>query len=105
MQQDKKAMIFEFCKKHNLALNQAHIMRDIKDSFGEPCSVMLLTVDDHNRAGYLDSKTQLFCTDTLRLGNQRRIKISSLRDLPYYQDHEKLVNEFYENIQKSNQIS
>jgi len=101
MTQENKARILDFSEKNNIVLNQAHIIRDIHDSDGQPGSVIILKVDDDNREAILNSKPQLFCTDTDCLENRDTVEIRTLSDLPYYKDHEATVEELFKNLQNS----
>lgn len=101
MSQENKARILDFAEKHNIVVNQAHIFRDIKDSDGQPGSVLPLKVDNDNREAVLNSKPQLFCTDTDCLENRDTVDIRTLSDLPYYEDHEAIVEELFKNLQNS----
>lgn len=101
MSQENKARILDFSEKHNIVLNQAHIFRDIKDSDGQPGSVLPLKVSNDNREAILNSKPQLFCTDTASLENRDTVEIRTLSDLPCYQDHEEIVEELFKNLQNS----
>jgi hypothetical protein len=102
MTQENKSKLLEFSDKHNIALFQAHVIRDMKDKFGEPGSIIILPVENDNRKAILNANPQLFCTDTVCLENSEcRLEVKSLRDLPYYKDHESIVEEFYKNLQSS----
>ena len=99
MSQEHKIRIMDICEKNNIVLHQAHIIRDVKDKFGEPSTTIILQVEDSNKYAVLNSKPQLFCTDTVGLSNRDKVKITKLSDLPYYKDHEQIVEELYRNLQ------
>lgn len=101
MTQENKAKILDFCGKHNIVLNQAHIFRDIPESDGQPSCVIPLKVEDDNREAIRVSKPQLFCTDTDCLEKRDTVEIRTLSDLPYYKDHEAIVEELFKNLQNS----
>jgi len=99
MSQENKTRIMDICDKNNIVLHQAHIVRDVKDRFGEPSTTIILQVEDINKNAIINSKPQLFCTDTVCLSNRDIVKITKLSDLPYYKDHEQIVEELYHNLQ------
>ncbi|MFC1955392.1 DUF2971 domain-containing protein [Chloroflexota bacterium] len=99
MSKEKKGQIIECCEKNRIPLSQAHIVRDHKDRFGKPGTIITLSINDSNRNICLSAKTQLFCTDTTSLSHQYGLsKITKISDLPYYKDHESIVEQLYENL-------
>ncbi|MBA7578250.1 hypothetical protein ES708_20112 [subsurface metagenome] len=100
MSTKNKRQIVQCCKEHNIHLSQAHIVRDIKDRFGKPSAILTFGIDEYtNEDKILLAKPQLFCTDTVRLGHTySTVKITKIADLPYYKDHEEVVNQLYRNL-------
>ncbi len=99
MSTENKKLIAQCCKEHNTPLLQAHIIRDIPDLFGKPSTVYILSLDQYeSKDSILRAKPQLFCTDTVRLGNQSTVKISKIADLPYYKGYEEVVDQLYNNL-------
>ncbi len=101
MSQENKTRIIDICEKNNIVLHQSYIVRNVKDRFGEPSTVIILQVEDSNKNAVINSKPQLFCTDTVCLDNRDIVKITKLSDLPYYKDHEKIVEELWDNLKNS----
>lgn len=98
MSTENKRQIAQICEEHNIPLLQAFIVRDHKDMLHKPSTVLILPLSaSENKEVLLQAKPQLFCTDTVRLGNQGIVKIAKLTDLPYYAGHEEVVNQFYRN--------
>ena len=99
MSTGNRQLIARCCDKHDVPLLQANIMRDHKDWFGKPTTVYILRLDQYeSRDAVLRAKAQLFCTDSVRLGNQAIAKIAKVTDLPYYKGHEEIVDRLYSNL-------
>jgi len=102
---ENKKEIMKCCEEHNIPLSQAHIIRDHKDRFGKPSTVITLPIDQNNKSIVLNSQPQLFCTDTISLNYQYGlVKINEIGDLPYYKDHEKIVDQLYRNLKPGSDI-
>jgi hypothetical protein len=96
MSPENKILIAQYCESHNTPLHQAYIIRDIKDWFGKPSTVYIISVDNNeNKEIVLRAKHQAFCMDTVSLGNKSTVKISNLTDLPYYKEHRETVEQLY----------
>lgn len=94
-----KKLIVECCEKHNIPIFQAHIIRDQKDWFGKPAAIYIMSLDQYeSKSRVLRIKPQVFCTDTVRLGTQKTVKIAKIPDLPYYKGHEEIVDELHRNL-------
>jgi hypothetical protein len=103
MSVENKILISDLCKKHNIHLFQAHIIRDIFDSFELPSFIYLSALDDSEKLNMvLKTLPQVFCTDTYRLSNQQVKKINHLSELPYIKGYEGVVEEFYRNLNSEN---
>ncbi len=99
MSTENKRLIARCCVKYNVPLFQTHIIRDHKDWFGKPATVFLLPLDQYeSKNNILRAKPQLFCTDSVKLGNQGIVKIAKITDLPYYKGYEGIVNRLYGNL-------
>ncbi len=98
MSTEDKGPIAQCCKKHDIPLFQAYIIRDHKDWFGRPATVCILSLDQNkSKDSILRIKPQIFCTDSVSLGNQSIVKIAKISDLPYYKGYEEVVDQFYHN--------
>ena len=96
-----KQLIIKCCEKYNIPISQALLIRDEKDWFGKPITIYHLWLDDFpSKSHLLSMKPQLFCTDTVSLGNQKTVKIAKITDLPYYKGHEEVVEELHRNLKK-----
>jgi len=96
-----KREIMKCCEEHSIPLSQAHIIRDHKDRFGKPGTVIPLPISEDNRSIVLNSPPQLFCTDTVTLNYQYGlVKIAKIADLPYYKNHEDIVAQLYRNLKQ-----
>jgi hypothetical protein len=96
---EDKRLIAEYCGTHDIPLLQAHIIRDHKDLSGRPSTVYLKPLDQYeDKAPSLQANPRLFCTDTVSLGNYSMVKITKITDLPYYKDHEEVVDQLYSNL-------
>ena len=105
MSQENKRLILQCCDEHNIPLSHAHIVRDHKDRFGKPSTIITLPINDSNKEIYLRSKTQLFCSDTVSLTHQYGVsKIAKITDLPYYKDYENIVDQLYRNLKADSDI-
>jgi len=99
MTTENKKLIMECCEKHNIPVLQANIVRDERDWFGRPAAIYILSLDKYEEMSrVLRIRPQLFCTDTVRLGTQKTVRIAKVTDLPYYRDHEEIVDELYRNL-------
>jgi len=99
MSKENKMQIVQCCEEHNIPLFHAYIVRDHKDRFGKPSTIITLPIDENNRSILLKSKPQLFCTDTVSLNYQYGVaKIAKITDLPYYKDYEDIVHQLYRNL-------
>jgi hypothetical protein len=108
MSTENKRQIVQCCKEHNIQLSQAHIVRDLKDRFGKPSTILTLRINEYiTEEKLLQVKPQLFCTDTIRLKHQyqhRVVKIAKIADLPYYKDYEDVVDQLYLNLKADSDI-
>lgn len=104
---ENKKMIAKICEEHNISLQQAHIIRDVDDAFGKPCAVYLISYDRFNEKDViLNAKPQLFCTDTISLGNKSTATITRLSDLPYYKgDDIEIVDEMWAGMKSDQGIN
>ncbi len=99
MSSDNKQLIARHTEKFNTPVHQAHIIRDIKDWYGRPCTVYISSLDQYqSKEIILQAEPQLLCTDTVSLGNQSTINISDIADLPYYKDNKEVVEQLYNNL-------
>lgn len=99
MSTENKKQVVKCCEEHNIPLSQAHIIRDHKDRFGKPSTIITLPINENNKSILLKSKPQLFCTDTFRLNYQYEVaKIAKITDLPYYKGHEVIVEQLCRNL-------
>ncbi len=99
MSPENKQLIAQCCAKHDVSLFQAHIIRDLKDWLGKPATIYILSLDQYeSKDSILLAKPQLFCTDSVKLGNQDIVKIAKITDLPYYKGHEEIVDQIYSNL-------
>ena len=101
MSTENKRLIAQCCVKHDVPLFQAHIIRDLKDWFGKPITVWILSLDQDeskDKDAVLRAKPQLFCTDSVKLGNQGIVKIAKITDLPYCKGYEEIVDRLYSNL-------
>ncbi len=96
-----KKVIVECCEKHNIPIFQACIIRDQKDWFEKPASIYLLSLDQYESKSHASNiKPQVLCTDTIKLGSEKIVKIAKITDLPYYRDYEEIVEELHRNLKK-----
>ena len=97
---ENKKIIMKCCEDHNIPLFQAHIIRDHKDRFGKPSTILTLGINEFmNEDKILLAKPQLFCTDTVSLGHtDSTVKIAKITDLPYYKGYEEVVDQLYRNL-------
>jgi len=94
-----KKLIVECCEKHNIPKFQACIIRDQKDWFGKPAAIYIMSLDQYeSKSRALHIKPQVLCTDTIKLGTGKRVKITKITDLPYYKGYEEIVDELYRNL-------
>ncbi len=106
MSTENKRKIVESCKEHNIHLSQAHIIRDLKDRFGKPSTILIFGIDEFmNEEKYLQAKPQLFCTDIVKVSHKyNELNIAQITDLPYYKDYENIVNQLYSNLKEGRNI-
>lgn len=99
MSVENKEIISQFCENHGIPYSQVFLLRDCKDRFNKPTALLILPVasfrDKHN---ILSTKPQLFCSDTINLGNQTTLQIKDIEELPYYELYPDIVGELYEDI-------
>lgn len=100
MSSDNKKLIAQSCDKNGISLFQSHIIRDHKDRSGKPSTVLPLPFDEHGSTEtLLAAKSQLFCTDLVRISDSSRsAKINKLSELPYYRGYERNVEELFRNL-------
>jgi hypothetical protein len=101
MSQENKVRIASICEKNKIALSQAHIVRNVKDRFGERGEVIILPIDETNRGFLTTSKPQLFCTDTICLEHKDVKEIRNINELPYYKDYQQIVDDLYKELKES----
>ena len=71
MSTKNKRQIVQCCKEHNIHLSQAHIVRDLKDRFGKPSTIITFGINEFmNEEKFLQAKPQLFCTDVAKLNHK-----------------------------------
>jgi len=99
MSVENKQLIALQCEKNNKPLYLSLIIKDLKDSFGRPCTIYIipLNVPEYKEI-MLSAQPQLCCTDTTRLSNQGTIEIFNINELPYYGDYKEQVDELYKNM-------
>jgi len=103
MSVENKQLIAQQCEKNNKSLHLAHIIRDVKDWFGKPCTIYITSLNQYKSEEIiLQSEPQLFCTDTVSLSNQGTVEIMNLNELPYYRDYEEQVEQLYQNLISDN---
>lgn len=96
-----KTLIVECCEKHNIPIFQAHIVRDQKDWSGKPAAIYLMSLGQYkSKSRLLCIQPQVLCTDTVKLGSQKRVKIARITGLPYYKGHEEIVDELHRNLKR-----
>ncbi len=82
MSTENKRQIVQCCKEHNIHLSQAHIVRDLKDRFGKPSTIITFGIDElMTEEKFLQAKPQLFCTDIGKLSHKpSKLAIAKITD-------------------------
>ena len=106
MSTENKRQIVQCCKEHNIPLFQSHIVRDLKDRFGRPSTIIPFGIDEFmTEEKFLQAKPQLFCTDIVKLSHKYSVaKIVKITDLPYYKDYEDVVEQLYRNLKADSDV-
>lgn len=101
---ENKKIIMKCCEEHNIPLFQVYIVRDLKDRFGKPSTIIPTFgineyINEEKFLQVLQAKPQVFCTDTVALNSRGVVvKVEKITDLPYYKDHENIVDQLYRNL-------
>jgi len=94
-----KKLIAECCEKYDIPMFQACIIRDQKDWLGKPATIYIMSLDQYeSKSRALNIKPHVLCTDTIKLGTEKTVKIAKITDLPYYRDYKKIVDELHRNL-------
>ncbi len=99
MSVENKRLISQYCQSRNIPYLQSFLFRDYIDRFGKPTSIHILPItSSRERQAVLNSKPQLFCTDTISHGHQTTTKIADIKELPYYDVYPEIVDELYADL-------
>jgi len=94
-----KRLIMKHCDGCEIKFYQSYIIRDEKDDFNKPSKIGIIAVSNLESVDELYRfKPQALSVDKERLGDiSKTIKLVSLTDLPYYDGHEEIIQEFVNN--------
>jgi len=99
MSVENKRIISGFCENHGIPYSQVFLLRDHKDRYGKPTTLLIIPVAElRDKNNILISKPQLFCGDTIKLGHQNTLKIKDIKELPYYEGYSEIVSDLYEEL-------
>jgi hypothetical protein len=90
----KKRLIELCCEGQNIGFFQAVILRNSQGRDGLPGNINLVPIDEFGtRSRFYSMEPHHFCSDINEHVGASPKRIANLRELPYYEGHEKVVAE------------